>query len=272
MPCYRSASRESLALNALALVVLATPALAQVPEPVAPSAAPAASPLETPEYNALIDKGLAEYDAGNFPEARALLSKAHALYSTARSLWALGMVEFELRNYPQSIDYLQQALASDVMPLGDDRRAKATELLGRARGFVARVHVDVLPVSAHAQLLVDGVPAQLPPDGSLTLQVGDHLLTARGDTGYRTEKRKLNVKGGEEQSISMTLTRELLQPIGEAKPTPLYKSPWLWTGAGVVAVGTAIALALLLGSTEVGAPVTTSQTPPGAKIDAHGRF
>ncbi|MFI5306677.1 MAG: hypothetical protein ACHQ53_04945 [Polyangiales bacterium] len=263
----------ALSVSIAVIVTAPVKASAQAREAGAhqPSAAARAEPAE---YSRLIDAGLSEYDAHDFLEARALFSKAHALYPNARTLRVLGMVEFELRNYPQSIEYLQQALGSHVKPLGEELRAQVQTLLGRAEAFVARLHVEVQPQSAKPQILLDGVLQQVAPSASMVVQVGEHVLEARAEH-YRTEKRDLNVKGGEEQSMRITLNRELLQAESATKPLPLYASPWLWAGAGVVAVGATIALALLLQpatKTEVGAPLTTPQTPGGVKLLAHGRL
>lgn len=265
-----------LAEAALAALVAsaALPSKAQTAEAATPARA-SKPDAEPKDYGPLIDQGLAEYEARDFLEARSLFLKAHALYPNARTLRGLGMAEFELRHYPECIEYLQQSLASTVRPLDDELRGDVQGLLARAEGFVARVRVDVQPESARPQLLLDGVLLQLTPGATLTLQVGEHVIEARAEK-YRSEKRKLSVKGGEQQSLRITLSRELFPPTAATEqPRPLYKSPWLWAGAGVVAAGVGVALALLLqpaAKTQVGDPITTKQTPGGFKIEARGGF
>src|SRR5262245_12806154 len=54
-------------------------------------------------YEQLITRALTEFDARNFAEARALFLQAHALRPTARTLRGIGVTEFELRNYVDSV-------------------------------------------------------------------------------------------------------------------------------------------------------------------------
>ncbi|MEY4508124.1 MAG: hypothetical protein RLZZ450_246 [Pseudomonadota bacterium] len=167
-------------------------------------------------YDSLIDQALSEYEAKNFPEARALFLRAEALHSNARVLRSLGMVEFELRNYRDSATLLQQALTSSVEPLTPALRSETAELLARARGFTVRLVLTVEPSST--RVTVDGTPAEfLNDDGTLLLEVGDHNLLFRAP-GYVTETRVLKGRGGEEQTLHVALTPET-QPTTNATTT-----------------------------------------------------
>jgi tetratricopeptide (TPR) repeat protein len=195
-------------------------------------------------YRAAIDAAVAEFDASNFQEARALFSQAHALFPNARTLRGLGMLEFELRNYGASIGYLQRALSAQERPLEGELRTQTELLLARAQSFVATMHLDVRPGHG-ANVLVDGVPVTLGPSGVLLLEVGDHLVEVRTD-GFMPEKRRLSLHGGEQQHLVIALRKPLDMSSTAHDSRPVYKNPWLWTGIGVVvsavAVGTALAL------------------------------
>jgi len=239
----------------------------------APSPSSAQERAQEPAgYLRLIEAGLNEYYAHHFVEARALFAQAHALNPNARTLRVLGMAEFEMRRYPQSLEYLRAALASDVHALDDELRARTQELEQRALTFVGQVHVDLQP--AAASIVIDDVSTALPASSLLILQAGEHTLEARADS-YRTQRRKLDIKGGEELSLRITLERDLFKPASTAQATsdrtPLYASPWLWTGVGVVLAGAATVLIFALkpaDKVDVASPRDTGQTPVGARVAA----
>lgn len=248
---------SKLAQVALALLMLGLAA----PGVVAADAARRAG--EPAGYRPLITEAVAEYDAGNFAEARSLFDKANAMYSTARALRGLGMVEFELRNYSDSINFLERALASKVQPLDGALRAETEQLLARARGFIAQLDLAIEP--GGSTVIVDGTPVSLGPQGRLVLEVGDHVLEFSAQ-GYQPEKRVMKIKGGEQQVLRIVLpmqraagdapglrVQSLAQPAtgplaqnhvdsGEPAKKPLYKNPWLWTGVGIAVVALAVGL------------------------------
>ncbi|HEX5658856.1 MAG TPA: hypothetical protein VFX59_16795 [Polyangiales bacterium] len=219
----------------------------------------------TPEYRALIDEAVREYEARHFEEARSLFARAVALQPSARGYRGLGMSEFELRNYLDSADNLERSLSSQIRPIEGELRAETERLLTRARGFLARYVVVTQP--RETQVFVDGNQAKLSPVGELLVPVGDHTLEFRAE-GFLTERQNRKVNGGEQEQIvvflktvpspadvaaaSMTPAATSTQtPYGtredhEPARKPLYKNPWLWTAVGVVvvaaAVGTGIAL------------------------------
>ena len=53
-------------------------------------------------YEETISIAVNEFRARRFPEAREQFSKAHAIQPTARTFRALGLVNFELRNYAEA--------------------------------------------------------------------------------------------------------------------------------------------------------------------------
>ena len=57
-------------------------------------------------YDEAVETALAEFEAGNYAEARSQLFKAHSIFPNARTLRALGKAEYELKNYREAIDYL----------------------------------------------------------------------------------------------------------------------------------------------------------------------
>lgn len=222
---------------------------------------------EAPAYKEAVSLGLAEFEEKNFLEARALFARAHALYPNARTLRALGMVEYELKNYADCVQLLSQALSSSERPLTDDKREQTEKLRERATTFIARL---TLKMDAGTRVSVDGVGMDLVPGSQLVLAVGDHVLEFHA-TGRIGEKRTLKVKGGEQDTLRVMLsplnTTDLSPaPADKPKPRRAYKSPWLWTALGLVvagaATGTVIALTQAGGSTKSELPYTGMSGAP----------
>jgi hypothetical protein len=185
-----------------------------------------------PDYQAAADLGLAEFERGNYLEARARFTEAHRLWPNARSLRALGYCEYELKNYVASLDLLRQALASTVRPLNEAQRVETTELIARARGYVARYTFNVFP--RDARLTIDGVVPALDAEGALTLPVGAHTLEAQA-TGHQPARLPLQVASNVDRTIAVTL--EPVPGVERAhQEQPLRKKWWLWTSVGAVVV------------------------------------
>jgi hypothetical protein len=234
---------------------------------------------ESAEYQRVVRAALDEFEAGNYPEARGLFTQAHQLYPNARTFRGLGFVAFELRNYGESVTYLEAALGATEKPLNDSLRRTTEELLQRARNMIARVHLDVSP---HAEsILVDDVPVELASGDLLVLQVGDHMIEVKA-AGHVPERRMLKIAGGEELRIALVMRpaepargpRLAEQPAPaprEDKPRERrwYKSPWLWTAVAVVVVGAGVGTYFAVRKEpepQPADPTSTANTPPGGVI------
>jgi len=218
--------------------------------------------LEPNEYRALIDEAVREAAAQNYEEARSLFLRAHALFPSARTYRGLGMSEFELRNYPASIEQLEAALTSKVRPLDATLRRDVEQLLVRARRFVGLLVIETKP--AASELRVDKLPVSRVAGEALTVKIGEHVLEALAD-GYALEERHISVKGGEVARVSIVFQRPL-QGLAQASERRWYKSPWLWTAVGVLVAGgaTAVALVTTSGSDSTAAPYPGNLVPLGA--------
>ena len=235
-----------------------------------------ASGREPPEYREIVKQGTQEFELGNFAEARSLFERAHVMFPNARTLRALGLAEFELRNYPAASRHLKEALASDVKPLSAEARHSTESVLRRTNAFLGEVRLEIDPPGA--TVLLDGQPLENPTE-ELVLPVGDHLFEFTA-TGRATQRRTLSIVGGEKQSVRVVLTpletqrREVSSagassdgPSSERRPTdtPVYRKWWLWTTIGVVAAGGVVAAVLLTRRDPEERYVAreTPNTPPG---------
>jgi tetratricopeptide (TPR) repeat protein len=208
-----------------------------------------------PGYEETVQLALHEFELENYAEARAGFLRAHKLYPNARTLRALGLVAYELKNYVTSVDYLAQALASHERALTGDQRDEVETLLDRARGYVGRYRVSLRPTEA--RLYLDGELLSPPVPQVLALSVGDHLIEAQAD-GYRPLRRSVEVAGGAEEPLNLVLV-----PLSVEQPAPVSsedapsrsetswarKKWWLWTTLGLVVAG-GVATGLVFGLRE----------------------
>jgi tetratricopeptide (TPR) repeat protein len=148
--------------------------------------------VDPPGYRAAIDEAVAEFSAGNYPEAQTLFRRAHAIYPNARTLRGLGVVAFEQRRYAESAKLLEAALAAEQRRLDGELRAETERVLARARGFVGYLELTVEPLDA--EVFVDGEKATIRAGEPLSLDVGTHSLEFRA-SGYRSERRTHRVEG-----------------------------------------------------------------------------
>lgn len=206
-----------------------------------------ADDAEPAEYRAVIDEALREYATRNYEEARSLFHRANELFPNARTQRGLGMAQFELRNYGESIRALTAALSARVRPLPDSLRAETEELLARAENFVAYIRLRTTPELA--RLRVDGVSVERTSQ-PIVLNVGDHELELSAPD-HRPARRSLSVHGGERETLHVALERASAEPLAaspadEGGPRRWYRSAWLWTGVVVVIAGAALATGLVL--------------------------
>jgi tetratricopeptide (TPR) repeat protein len=203
-------------------------------------------------YAEAVTQALTELEANNYPEAREEFRRAHAIFPNARTLRGLGMVEFELRNYVQSVQLLEEALAARVKPLEGTLRTDTQALLARAQRYVGELLVELEP--AEATLTIDGEPAAPNADGIMRLEVGEHALHAQAP-GRASEKQMVEVVGGERVELRIRLSPIALTksaapgPHDQERPPerrPVYKRWWLWTTIAVVVAGGAATAAVLL--------------------------
>lgn len=187
--------------------------------------------VEPPSYRTAVEEAVAEYEKQHFQEARALFARANSIFPNARALRGLGMVEFELRNYGISIEYLEAALSSKSRPLEGSLRTQSEALLARARGFVGYLAMNVTPGAA--RIVVDGVRVEVAPGKALVLQVGDHKLEVQAE-GYASERRTVSVGGGEVQTLQIALqqTPARIEPKDDTKRDRRQIATWTLIGSG----------------------------------------
>lgn len=177
-----------------------------------PAAAAPPAPVAATEYDALVLRALAEYDAGRWDEARELFERAHGLDPTARTLRTIGMTAFNQADYVAALQHLEAALVDARRPLTDEQRTHVLGLIDRASRQVGRYRVRLAPSSA--SLLVDGAAPALLSEDELVLLPGRHVLRVTA-LGHRPLERTLEVRGQERAKLELAL-----EPEGSSPATP----------------------------------------------------
>lgn len=152
------------------------------------------------EYTELIEEGLAESSVQHWAEARAIFRRAHALHPNARTLRAIGMTSYELRDYPEAYRMFRAALVDTRRPLTEAQRAEVQGLLDRTESLLGRYTLEAFP--ADASIRVDGVVVMVAPGDELLLQPGVH----RVDVRWADERAagEWTVQGGEHGPLPVT--------------------------------------------------------------------
>lgn len=150
-------------------------------------------------YRAVIEDAIAEFDAGNYAEARVLFAKAHGLKPSARTLRGMGMTSFELREYVRAEEELNASLVDLRQPLAEAQRKEVLGLLLRLERYIGKLEVRTEPDNATVTL--DGAKVS----GRFKIELGRHELNVRAP-GYRSVTRTVIVEGGKTQVIEVALT------------------------------------------------------------------
>jgi tetratricopeptide (TPR) repeat protein len=236
--------------------------------------------LESPGYKSAVETAIAEFDQGNFAEAREQFQRAHALFPNARTLRGIGMSDFELRKYVDALDNLERALASDVKRLEGKLRDDTIQLRQRAQAYVGTVKLH-RQLGADDSVTVDDFNTQIGPDGVLHLVVGDHVIELRRE-GRLVERQAFALRG--EQTLDLFLApRESAPDASEERTStspakserePVYKKWWLWTTVGVVVAAGAVSAAVLLSRDKSSSdePFSTAHTPVNGTFQPLWRY
>lgn len=218
----------------LITVLAVTQATAQVPQQDLPPTDAAGADTNDARYQQKVADAIAEYDRGNWAEARALFLDAHALSPSARTWRTLGMTAFELRDYVSALRELNASLDDPQRPLDAQLRVEVEALLDRTRAFVGRFHVAVEPSSA--TLWVEDRQARIEADGTLLLGLGEHVLRARLD-GYSPSQLALRVAGREDSRVELKLEPAASPAAVVARTPPLPASQPVVSPSGTSGTG-----------------------------------
>jgi len=95
----------------------------------------------SPHYVEVLEVAVKQHAAGEWEEAYKSFQRAHELSPNARTLRALGMVAFDLRNYDGASRYLGQALANKDRALDAALREQVSKLRAQADRMKAQAPI-----------------------------------------------------------------------------------------------------------------------------------
>lgn len=222
------------------------------------------------EYQQLIDRGLAAYQAQKPGEARSFFAQAHALQPGARTLRALGIADLALDNYTLAKEELEAALSERALSLTDSQRAEVRDLLHWMQTNLGTLQLTFTPL--HAEAKIDGRPVKEP---EVLLAPEQHHLTISAQ-GFVPQEHTFTITIDRPMRLSVSLERAspklapvasqgeataapdvaqlAVQPLSttsDTAPAPTKDSPaklWPWIGGAgavlLVAGGTMFALGM----------------------------
>jgi hypothetical protein len=185
---------------------------------------------------------MAEFDRGNWSEARALFEAAHEMQPTARTLRAIGMCAFEEKSYAMAISFLSQALQDSRKALTAEQRKQTEDALWRAREFVAKYRLALSP--SETSVRVDGHDP-LVLEGKLLLDPGSHRLSFSAP-GYQSSEQTLTARARDTAELVIELVAVGSSDAAAAAPSPSAGASQRasltngqWAGIGLVGLGAA---------------------------------
>ena len=166
------------------------------------------------DTRALAREAQAEFQAGRWAEARALLLQLFESRPSGEALRLLGAASYELRDYVAAVAYFERALAFSERPLSDAGRAEAERGLAAAARFVGTLSLEITPTAsgAGASVSVDGGDPQ-PAGESVVVSVGAHTLEVTA-AGFAPTQATVDIVGGP-QRLELELIP--LEPEAEAE-------------------------------------------------------
>jgi len=157
--------------------------------------------------------GVVLFDQRRFADALSEFERSYALYPDFSTLFNIGQVHAVLGHPVEAVDALESFLSKggDSIPAADRQRVQAE--LAAQRAKIGLITFDVLPNGTEVR--VDGVPiGKSPLVAPLRFASGPHRVEAMLE-GYRAEVRTIDLAGGQQAHIGMSL-----QSIAQVPSTP----------------------------------------------------
>jgi hypothetical protein len=259
-------------LLVLAALLALGAARARAQDAAAHAERPSAAQLD--EARALFQRGVALADQQQFVGAAQRFREALAIHYAPAVAYNLAAALFELHQYEESFDQVQTVLRDDST--SPELRARAQKLEQALSSNVARLTVLASSTSADDVVVrVDGEPLEPALLGTpRAVAPGSHRVSAER-RGQRVSERTIEVPSRTAVIVDVSLIvtdpgAPAADSAAAASGAPTgpddrarRKRIWLWTGiaAGVVVLGTGVALAVVL-----------SRDDPASRPAAQGDF
>lgn len=147
------------------------------------------------------------FNNGDFAGAATKYGQAYDLSKDPRLLFNLAICEKNLKHYARTQGLLEQYEHDMGGRIAADDKATVDAALAAIRNLVGTVKVDA--TEASATVLVDGQAAGTTPLATpLLLDLGKHTIAVR-KAGFVTSEQTVDVDGGSEAAVAVTLAPEV---------------------------------------------------------------
>ncbi len=210
------ARRVSLAL--LCAVALFSGAMVLTSAPAEAQAAPAAGNNKE-EARKAYGEAKKALEAENYEAALPLFQKADSLYPGAAPKYNVALCLDKLGRAEEAVGAYRTFIDSNPGTKYADRVALAEKRIGELQASLpATVVVSVSPPDAPGvQISVDGVPQ---PGAELKMPPGEHTIVVTAE-GYQPVTEVVNVTGGEQRQLPLTLLPAAPPPLAPLPPPPV---------------------------------------------------
>jgi tetratricopeptide (TPR) repeat protein len=190
------------------------------------------------------------FEAGNQLFAQQAHAPALEKYKQAIALWDhplirlnMAVTELELDRVLEAADDLDAALRFGAAPFSDEEYRNALdqqELIAKRVGYI-----EASCTEPDAQVLLDGAPwLSCPASAKRRVLVGTHVLVGEKDE-YVTIARRVTIAASATSTESLRFTRQESAVELSDDPVPLWRSPWIWSSAALLAAGTGVTFHIL---------------------------
>jgi len=224
------------------------PKAQQRPEMKKPGAsAPAPTQEQFEEAQRRYNRAMELFNEGSYDASLLEFRRAYELAPTYKILYNVALVNVQLNDYAQALEYFERYLADGGSEIEEQRRQDVQKEIDRMNTRVARV--DIKANVAGAQVTVDDFAVgQTPLQRPVRVNAGRRRIAVAAK-GKVPATRVVELAGGD----SVTLDFDLQAPRGETRETTRIierreKSfPWpAWIGTAVLATGAGVTGVLAL--------------------------
>lgn len=191
-------------------------------------------------------RGVEHHDNADYRAALIEFKQAYRIAPTYHLLYNLGQESVELRNYVDAHAYFLQYLKDGGSKVSKERREGVLLEISRVEKYISELafaaSVDGAEVS------VDGIVVGVTPlDGPIKVSVGRHRVVITS-VGYATWERTIDVAGGEEKAVAVTLlaTAPAIAPYVAPQRDEGGQSTGFWISAGTTTAAAVSAGVFLL--------------------------
>jgi tetratricopeptide (TPR) repeat protein len=213
-------------INILALAIMASLCSVATAKPAAAQPAEAAADDDNKRTASQhFKRGVDLYHSGDYRAALIAFKRAHETAPHFSVLYNLGQASAELKDYVSALDSFERYLKEGADDVPSERRTQVEAEIAKLRGYVASISLAVNVEGA--EVLVDDVLVGKTPLGRALVVGAGRRKIAISKAGYDSVQRFVDVAGGDETDLELTLSKPTAKttPAPEPKPQPAPETP-----------------------------------------------